>query len=151
MKNLISMTDFVLEFGKESNRCNYEQAYDKISTYANFLKQALELWMFVPCDEEGRILEEKSFFASKDKDYIFESDTFDKYQQAKERCLFEGFFNTTESPQYKMYIQNGMQAVFYIARKSNTLKNIFGTRTIEDLIKENPVYLTKTALKQIGL
>lgn len=88
---LIGMTDFVLEQNKILNKyINYDKGglFEIIIYYANFLKQPLELWMFVPCDENGNVLEEKMIFASDDKDYIFESKKFDKYLQAKERCFF---------------------------------------------------------------
>ena len=76
MDNLMSMTDFVLEFGKESNRCNYNQAYEKISNYANFLQQPLELWMFVPC------VDNDVFNYSKHGNK-------EQYNEAEERCLFK--------------------------------------------------------------
>ena len=50
MKNLISMVDFILE--------QHEQCISSTNAtykYANFLKQPLELWMFVPCDENGDV------------------------------------------------------------------------------------------------
>lgn len=56
MKNLISMTDFLPE-----------------DPYSKFLKQPLEIWMFVSCDE---------------------------MEKAKERCLFEGFIIYSENDFY---------------------------------------------------
>lgn len=144
------MVDYVFE-QKETSTIDTDQIdwyymevqkIDKMRNYANFLKQPLELWMFVPCNEEGGVLEEPDGYSS--FEYL------QQYQKAKERCLFEGFFNTTEAPQYKMYIQNGMQSVFYITRNSNAIKNIYGMKIIEDLIKENPVKLTQTAIRQIS-
>jgi len=140
MKNLISMVDYVLKDESMSS--------SNIINYAKFLKQPLKLWMFVPCDEDGNVLEDPTHNG---KSIETMRELLKEYQQAKERCLFDGFFNTTESPQYKMYIQNGMQSVFYIARNSTTVKNIWGMRTIEDLIKDTPIQLTQTAIKQIGL
>lgn len=53
------MVDFVLE---ESDKIyNKEDANifaSKVNTYASFLKQPLKLGMFVPCDEDGNVLEE---------------------------------------------------------------------------------------------
>ena len=122
---LISMTDFVLE--------QYEQCISSTGrtyNYAMFLKQPLELWMFIPCDEEGNVLEEKSIFNTTDEDYIFNSDDFDKYQQAKERCLFEGF--------------EFIESLKLINCNLNEFKKI------EDLVKYD-LQLTKTAIKQLGL
>ena len=70
---LISMTDFVLQ--DNGNILNME--------YANFLKQTLELGMFVTCDEEGNILDSSDQFRSCGKGFV--------YGQAKEKVLFEGF------------------------------------------------------------
>ena len=65
---LISMTDFVLGIEQNSytktekyniiewqSKC---ESFDKIIKYANFLKQPLKLGMFVPCDENGNVLED---------------------------------------------------------------------------------------------
>ena len=68
------MTDFVLELGKTNQIELSDEAFiDVVLNYAQFLKQPLTLGMFVPCDEDGNILE-----------------TYDpRHQQAKERVLFE--------------------------------------------------------------
>jgi hypothetical protein len=115
MKNLISMVDFLPDH-----------------PYSKFLKQSLELWMFVPCDEDGNVLEipiENQFLSSK-KPY----DRI-KYQKAKERCLFDGFV--------------WKKAIFYEESKilfpMHELDGI-----IEDLVKYD-LQLTTTALKQIGI
>lgn len=92
MKNLIGMVDFVLNQGETSTfdadqgdwYFKEQSKLDKIRSYANFLKQPLELWMFVPCklvDGVWVVLEEKKPF----------QDNYFEFQQAKERCLFEGF------------------------------------------------------------
>jgi hypothetical protein len=94
---LISMTDFVLEQKETSTyECPLHEwlhlesgKLTKIRNYANFLKQPLELWMFVPCDENGKPMKEGYEVFDEDcteyDEYVF------KYQKAKERCLFEGF------------------------------------------------------------
>lgn len=68
MKNLMSMVDFLPEH-----------------PYSKFLKQPLELWMFVPCelvDGVWEVLEEP------DCNLDIRMDELKKYRQAKERCLF---------------------------------------------------------------
>jgi len=95
--------------------------------------------MFVPCDEDGDVLEEKSIFTTTDEDYIFNSDAFDNYQQAKERCLFKGFtsINFVNSARKGNYIID-----FNYTENSN----------IESLLRHDIEFeLTPTALKQIGL
>jgi hypothetical protein len=97
MENLISMTDFVLEVEKNSytktekyniiewqTKCD---SFDKIINYAKFLKQPLELWMFVPCDSEDNVLEEPI------------SHQLETYEKAKERCLFHGYFSIYRAKQ----------------------------------------------------
>jgi hypothetical protein len=85
------MTDFVLEqnntIPKDLKLLNN---YKNIIKYATFLKQPLKLEMFIPCDEDGNVLEEKMIY-SKEEDCVFDSANFDKYQKAKEKVLFEGF------------------------------------------------------------
>jgi len=121
MKKIISMTDFVIN----------AKRYDKIENYANFLKQPLAVWQFVPCDENGNILEEPVHYETWLKLHEFEGSTigfdeYSKYQQAKERCLFEGF------------------------SEKDARFSLFANETIEDLIEYN-LQLTKTAEKLIGL
>ena len=80
-----------------------------------FGNQTLKIWMFVPCDEDGNVLEEKSIFNTTDEDYIFESKKFDIYQQAKEKVIFKDFVldetykrESTQLP----YLTNGKISVF---------------------------------------
>lgn len=97
---LVSMIDFVLSLdAKEDPKANVT----KSANYANFLKQPLKLGMFVPCDEEGNVLEEPRI-----EDYIFDdllefpgnpkeydTEEFEKelhnYYEAKNRIIFSGF------------------------------------------------------------
>ena len=131
MKKLTTMTDFVIDRFNERN-----EDYDiLVYNYANFLKQPLELWMFVPCDEDGNVLEEKSMFNTNDEDYIFYSDDFDKHQQAKERCLFDGFV---------------IKDCLLINKKNILVINYLSDKTIEHIVN-NEIELTETAIKQIGL
>ena len=145
MKKLISMTDFVLDQEKEFNygAVGWKEYTNNTINYAKFLKQPLELWMFVPCDDNGNVLEEKSIFNTTDEEYIFYSDDFDKYQQAKERCLFEGF---------KEGIWGGYATFKYnIEGECLEVDNEFcQNKTIEELIKYN-LQISQTAIKQIGL
>ncbi|WP_314060137.1 hypothetical protein [Empedobacter brevis] len=105
--------------------------------------------MFVPCDLDGNVLEEP-------KDYDLglkfpysnkHSEECEKYQQAKERVLFE--FDGDLS-----LIRNVTN--FYIIEDKNgvylrVLKNKTKT-TIENLLKFSvEITLTETAIKQIGL
>lgn len=93
MEKLTSMVDFVLECTKKSPLEPYEQVNEtfinKVINYANFLKQPLEIWMFVPCKLVGDVwvvLEEPVYTNPSNKFY---NEVYVKeYQQAKERCFF---------------------------------------------------------------
>lgn len=88
----------LLEFVLESNDL------ESIKKYANFLSQKPQKWMFVPCDDEGNVLEEPKaedyFPTDKPIDQFTEEDKigFSNYyspmmifEQAKDRVIFDGF------------------------------------------------------------
>ena len=89
---LISMTDFVIKTSQEMELQKRARAqFD----YAYFLKQPLTLGMFVPCDEEGKVLEMPIMdnytmeeFEQEDGSNKFGLDVT-KYQKAKDRVLFD--------------------------------------------------------------
>lgn len=160
MENLISMIDFVLS--KKYTATGHEN-------YANFLKQPNEKWMFVPCDENGNVLEDpqsirNSFNVKSGQGGFFDQKSFldyiVKFEQAKERCLFEGFEIVKDK--YKscqrefIYLPNTKIQVWRkITFHNGEIQTFFFDyyeqfRTIEDLVKYN-IQLTKTAQKQIGL
>lgn len=144
--NLLSMTDFVLEQIKESTGLEklggVGIALSRINRYAKFLKQPLKLWMFVPCDENGNVLEypdrENNKYDIYDRDYCFFNDglffnDLEQYQQAKERCLFLG--QRGEVFDYE-FARIFIDEFFNIDQLSNEIRNI---------------QLTQTAIKQLGL
>lgn len=147
---LISMTDFVL----------YKKAsHTQIMKYAQFLKQALSLGKFVPCDEEGNVLEEPkgwSWFSIDPcrcekcaKKYNIHE--LDNYKKAKERVLFEGFYyqSNFSEKQNKLYeyVRNKNPHVFSFEQiKNNTVESL-----LTGYKKEFLITLTQTAIKQIGL
>jgi hypothetical protein len=138
---LISMTDFVLE---NDSTCIYK--------YANLLKQPLELWMFVPCDENGDVLVEPKYeelckycpledcksnsvgdSCEGSRCDVALENYIDEYQQAKERCLFlnqQGEVFDNELATIYLY------EFFNIEQLSNDIRLI---------------QLTQTAIKQLGL
>jgi len=134
MEKLIGMTDFVLEQGNPSNTDS--QFADKIMAYANFLKQPLELWMFVPCKLvndvwvvlEGPLLS-VDFWEKGDI-----SKELQEYQQAKERCLF--------------CIQHGNEEMFDQCLAKVFLDEFFNIEQLANEIRN--IKLTPAAQKQIG-
>ena len=143
---LISMTDFVLEQKQsesfnESTFINTELiSLEKIRNYAKFLKQPLKLEMFVPCDEDGNVLEKpENYIEGYDDAY---NDEIYNYLRAKEKVLFKGFKINGN------YIYYGHFMVCLISEIElytvESLLNHFIPETEE-------VQLTESALKQIGL
>lgn len=98
---LISMTDFVIRLNQNKNyvdengnmpfyhtainhyqNSNRSEDYRCLVRYANFLKQHLKLEMFVPCSDNGNILDDPGLIPSYE---------LEQYRKAKEKVLFEGF------------------------------------------------------------
>ena len=140
---LISMTDYVLNMEKAIDNRKLCLVY--IVSYANFLKQPLTLGMFVPCDEEGNVLEE--YIKTTHENHLDKysicrhiSKTEIKYQQAKDKVLFEGF-----------EICNRTSNIDCVVCKDDhiSLKLLKG-KTVEDLIYLN-LKLTPNAIKQLKL
>ena len=151
---LQSMTDFVLKIDgivKQPEDQDIDDwslsCFSVIENYANFLKQPLKLGMFVPCDENGNVLDPSDAFRSCEKGFV--------YSKAKERVLFNGFvFEESQKEALKnntqlsvsIYTENS----FYITHRLNGKWHTwFGLKTVEDLIKCK-IELSKTAIKQIG-
>ena len=143
---LISMQDFVLESISKFNTYESEDNLNSIVKYANFLKQPLTLGMFVPCDEDGNVLEEPSNYqlyelgVAPNDEQIKECGA---YEKAKEKILFEGI----------EFITNG--GVNFLTINEDTFAfhdfNIkFKNLTVEFLVQYN-LQLTESAIKQIGL
>lgn len=142
---LIPMTDFVLRINEIEKEI--DQFFDSwrmkqlriIENYAKFLKQPLKIEMFVPCDEDGNVLEEPKI----EEEDVDEHTTqiFAQYQydldKAKEKVLFEGFrpYEDYECAKYEeVYVDEEV---------------CDGKFTVEDLIKD--VGVTKIKLSQSAL
>ena len=135
---LIPMTDFVLRINEIEKEI--DQFFDSwrmkqlriIENYAKFLKQPLKLEMFVPCDENGNVLEEpqmrpeRNSFDEEDMDY--DAQELYDYIKAKEKVLFE------YKPQFDLGIIK---------------HHISQGRNIEYLANFGSMQLTKTALNAI--
>jgi len=148
---LIKMTDFVLEQMKIYNDACYDDDYIAsqglkvlIENYANFLKQPLELWMFVPCDEDGNVLKEPEWMHRYNNGAspfmnMDEIRPCQEYKQAKEICLFEGF----ESVPLSNSVRKGNYIIdFNYTENSN----------VESLLHHDIGFeLTQTAIKQLSL
>lgn len=154
---LISMTDFVLE-----QRLKYAESFkSKVYAYANFLKQRLTLGMFVPCDEDGILLEEPKD-TNKDSlayDWFHEQYRHKQviYKQAQERVLFEGFElskgNLIKHNWCKIFFLKHKNGYTYFELTDFTKEElpVIEIKTIEDLTIVFNLALTPQAIKQIGL
>ena len=148
---LVPMTDFVIKMMFSKNYPNHKEALKQIFSYAELLKQPLKLEMFVPCDEDGNVLEEPKI----EEEYVDEHTTqiFAQYQydldKAKEKVLFEGF---------KIYDYK-LNVFFYLGRRKtlsyDKKRKDFITlgllpETVEDLINiSSQIKLSQTALNSI--
>ena len=141
MKKLTSNTEFGFYLRTlELNPYKYSELRDNFDV---FLSQILEIWMFIPCKLVNGIwvvLEPPKRW----NDYLEFPESFDgnkewydfyEYEEAKERCLFEGFILDTFG-----YINHKESKISY------DLKN---NLIIEDIVQSEPI-LTLAAQKQIG-
>lgn len=142
---LQSMTDFITWVDEKRNGNGGH--YDIIIRYKNFLKQPLKLEMFVPCDENGNVLEEPKRW----NDYLQFPDSFDgnkewgelyNYELAIERILFKGLYW-----ERNCVIGNMPDEMIYVDEE------FCQDMTIEDFFNTiiSKIELTETAIKQIGL
>ena len=143
---LISNTSFG-EFCKSKEkefptRNVYLDWYEEIRTnYDNFLKQPSKLEMFVPCDEDGDVLEKPEDYEKRLPNMMTEyNDEVYRYKQAKEKVLFEGFEITDET---EFLISKYVFSLYF-----NQIEDF----NIEHLLTwSNEIQLTENAIKQIGL
>ena len=154
---LIPMTDFVLRINEIEKEV--DQFFDSwrmkqlriIENYAKFLKQPLKLEMFVPCDDDGNILEEPKI----EEEYVDEHTTqiFAQYQydldKAKEKVLFEGF----KIYDYKLnvfFYLGRRKKLSYDKKRKDFITIGFLPETVEDLINiSSQIKLSQTALNAI--
>ena len=134
---LKSMTDFVLEQMKEFKKDGATQRLYIIEKYANFLKQPLTLSMFVPCGDDGEVLEDPNA-GMYGYDHVYE-----RYSKAKERCLFEGFelIENSSNDKVKMVWDKNKTTIGF-----GFSKNMHGT--IEQYVSHN-LTLTQSAINQM--
>lgn len=95
IKTLVSLSEMILQRYNDVMDSPYkdgvvtEQDAMLFVRYAQFLSQPLALWQFVPCDEECNFLEEPYKNSELDKPTL--SLSVEAYNEAKQRCLFEGW------------------------------------------------------------
>lgn len=127
---LLSTTDYVLNeyqdhIFRAGSQCH--EFMKDVTDYAEFLKQPLKLGMFIPCDEQGNVLEEPIETIGGVEKYA------EQYQQAKDKVLFKdiGEFEIFEDEPvvwFKKY------ALWKTPNKWFFQKNAIKVKTIEDLV-----------------
>ncbi len=121
---LISMTDYIFLM-RENNAKDNIRRFWACEKYAQFLKQPLKLEMFVPCDEEGNIIDEKEI--------IEDTETFFRHGIAREKVLFKDIpMNEIDIQMLKVY-----------ESKNKTIEELFNETADLDFI------LTDNAIKQL--
>ena len=138
---LLSMTDFIDKYLHTGDAVLQIRT---LGRYKDFLKQPLKLEMFVPCDNDGNILEEPQMIERKvgfdEVDYDYDEEEVIVYKKAKEKVLFEGF-KPYEDYEYVKYEE------VYVDEEVCD-----GKFTVEDLIKDagkTKIKLSQTALDTI--
>lgn len=135
MENLTSVSDHS-DFLSASTYSDSEK-WELHRKRVRFGKQPLEIWHLLPCDQKGNILEEPKceiYYSGspgdchRSKECGINEDPFFEYQQAKERCWFEGYNG-------KMYQLKDL---------------IFLNLTVENMVKYG-LKLTASAKKEMGL
>ena len=154
---LKSMTDFVLEQNniEFKNKGRWDEArWQNSLRYANFLKQPLTLSMFVPCGDDGQVLEEPSNYKEWNKKECEWWDNYTEclgYQQAKERCLFDVFEMIKDSTNKTVTMVWETKEHQKLPKDRKVIGFGFSKRnqgTIENYIHYN-LTLTQTAINQI--
>jgi len=87
---LKTMVDYVVNFNHNKSDNVFEYVH-LIEAYANFLNQKPELWMFVPVDEEGKLMKpphKAGFLGSQEMQYSLYKRRYDK---SLDKVIFEGF------------------------------------------------------------
>ena len=134
-----------------SRRINYLDWYERVrNNFDNFLEQQLKLEMFVPCDEEGDILEEPTNYEKRLLSMMTEyNDEIYRYEQAKEKVLFEGF----KIYDYKLnvfFYLGRKKTLSYDKKRKDFITIGFLPETVEDLINvSSQIKLSQTALDSI--
>ena len=126
---LISMTAYIEEIHADYMKTETAalDSHMKIVRYKDFLKTPLELGMFVPCDEIGEVMNEQEI-----KGQVMDgTNSWDEYQQAKERVIFAGRFDVDKDLAEQILIPE--------------------CKTIEGLLVKNYLTLTPAKAKELGL
>lgn len=140
---LLSNEEINIVLNETNSTTTFAESFQKCVTYANFLKQPLKLEMFVPCDEDGNVLEEPEEF----KDWIVSDHYFNAsesvthqcrmYKKAKEKVLFEGFSFKEETADLYFLLEDEIYTYILNKKSSRTIENLIGMFNLK--LTENPI------------
>ena len=142
-RKLTTMREFTLEMYEQLDCVHRFQ--DVVYKWAKFLGQKPSLGMFVPCDEEGNILEEPDLTCKRpisngicqcgEESVKDCRDLWYKYQQALSRVIFEGFELDIVTEKYtSIKNKDGIRIIFTQTLVGVNNKLIY---TLEDLTPYN--------------
>ncbi|MCA6066079.1 hypothetical protein JI747_002745 [Chryseobacterium sp. RG1] len=154
---LIPMTTFVIEYYSHEGYADL-QTLKLMKNYANFLKKPLRLGMFVPVDQQGNVLKEpKNYISWKTLEHNSNGETVDTaafeeyriYQTAEQQCFFKDF----------KVDYNGYSRVRIVATYNTSIELSFNKtdlsflnfQDVESLTAFDEIFLTRTALRMIGI
>lgn len=128
--NQLSKDYLSCNLNPKNGQLDHIQRYD---FYINFTAQLLALWMFVPCDKEGKPMEPLQMCCD-GKDCgcmgmpvnVSSQKEIDEYYEALDRCLFVGW----EIDKDRRLSNNDVKVGFYRHDEFHFIGN-----TIEDIIK----------------
>jgi len=124
--------------------------------YATFLKQPLNIGMFVHCDENGNFLQEPEHYDLWRKHGSFTqygenlTSICEPFFKAKEKVLFEWFELIEVSKKTKILSHKNKKCEIWINEKNKIDEIIHDFKTIEDFVHFD-LELTPNAIKEIGL
>jgi len=118
MNNLISMEKWVIA-NCDPNSEEYKQATFRLS------KPTLS--MFVPCDDDGNVLEEPK----NPKLGVSEMKYYDKYVEAKSKVIFDGWSVDSNEETFKVLLQQENRLTFF--KRGSIYFNSAPIHTISDL------------------
>ncbi|MCP4984867.1 MAG: hypothetical protein GY928_02020 [Colwellia sp.] len=132
---LIPMVDYIIETDKGLNN-ELEPiltSWNDVVEYAKFLKQPLKLEMFIPCDDDGNLLE-KDQCKCQNHVKAVNCNCFNKYHQALDKVLFKGFVLDDDEFRRDGWLCVSDYNRNRITFSSRSLKAEWGQKTIEDLV-----------------
>lgn len=146
---LTSMVDYVLSIEKNIPKglLPLSEPCLKLFNYAKLLNQTLILGMFIPCDEDGNVLDvviQMDYIPfeghpTKYPQELYEHD-LKQYQEAKERVLFKKL----------SFIENMSNNFVKLKKENNDEFLVCLSHKVESLVRQK-LTLTESAIKKYGL